>query len=132
MPEARERWREVVGYEGMYEVSDLGRVRSLARRDRHGRRVTGQLLRPRVRDAAGHLSVALSRDAVRWDAPVAELVAAAFIGPRPPGRLIRHRNGVASDNSRANLAYGTQADNWADDVANGVRHYSPDRRADHG
>lgn len=98
-----EIWLPVVGFAGLYEVSNLGRVRSL-------RRHQPKLLRP-GRMTAGHLSVSLGRGRSRT---VHSLVIEAFVGPRPPGMEVRHSNGVPSDNRLANLAYGTRADNSRD------------------
>lgn len=81
-----EIWKAIPGYEGKYEVSDLGRVRSLTRRVRvvpHGiettRIVQGRILRPgKVKD--GHVTVAVGKGNSR---PVHQLVLEAFVGPRP-------------------------------------------------
>ena len=83
----QESWRAVVGYEGSYEVSDLGRVRALARLDALGRHRSAKLLRPRTQPS-GHKTVALYASRVRDDVLVHHLVLTAFVGPRP-GRPFR-------------------------------------------
>lgn len=47
---------------------------------------------------------------------VHQVVLDAFMGPRPPKMVSRHLNGDSLDNRVANLAYGTQKENWADAV----------------
>lgn len=117
-PGEPERWLPVVGYEGLYEVSDLGRVRSLSRVvSRSGPRgprvrIAGQALK--VRPPAGtdpYAHVELNRDGERRYMRVHVLVAAAFLGPRPAGYEICHGPGGKTDNRLANLSYGTRAKN---------------------
>lgn len=113
MPE----WRAITGYEGIYEVSHVGDVRSLDRvvEYRTGRRVPkkGVVLRSATA-IDGHLKVSLSRDNQATTRLVHQLVAEAFIGPRPAGMEVRHLNGIAADNRAANLQYGTHAENVRD------------------
>lgn len=120
-----EKWRPVVGYEGQYEVSDLGRVRGLDRfvRSKSGGRrfVRGRLLKPTARNQYGHLKVVLSGQKART---IHSLVAEAFLGPRPPGMVTRHLNGVRTDNRAENLAYGTISQNHRDCYEYGGRHGS--------
>lgn len=125
-----EEWRPVVGYEGLYEVSNLGRVRCSAA----GRgRVAGRVLKQSPRNDKGYLRVNL------WNATqrnhfVHHLVAEAFIGLRPDGHLVLHTNGNgnATDNRAENLRYGSHADNSADAKLHGT--FRPGRVAgeDHG
>lgn len=102
-----ERWLPVVGYEGLYEVSDLGRVRSYARSSV-----------PRIRKLGahktGHPQLTLHSGGIRVTRLVHQLVAEAFIGPRPEGQEVRHRNGRETDNRWTNLEYATQSRNTQD------------------
>ena len=50
---------------------------------------------------------------------VHKLVIEAFLGPTPKGQLVRHLNGVSTDNRIENLAFGTAKDNYADAVRHG-------------
>jgi hypothetical protein len=99
-----EIWKDIPGYEGIYQVSDQGEVRSFVR----GK--TGTLLRP-GRMPGGHLSVALGRGNSQC---VHKLVLIAFIGPAPEKHECRHLNGVPSDNRLANLTWGTRGENTQD------------------
>lgn len=125
--ESIERWRPAVGWEGFYEVSDRGQVRSVERtityRDGRSYVTPGQPIQPQVKDS-GHLHVRLSREGVGRTVYVHTLVAEAFIGPRPPGREVRHRNGKHDDNWWTNLRYGTRAENVRDAVEHGTHPWS--------
>jgi hypothetical protein len=111
-----EEWRPVVGYEGLYEVSSLGRVKSAAA----GRgRVQGRVLRQSARNAKGYMRVNLWNGTQR-NHFTHHLVAAAFIGPRPAGLLVLHENGRADDNKASNLRYGTHRENVADAKRHGT------------
>lgn len=112
-----EQWRPIPDYEGFYEVSNQGRVRSV---DRHthsyGGRTwlrKGHLLNLST-DKDGYKKAHLSKNGKSRRFFVHRLVAAAFIGPQPAGQECRHLNGNPADNSLANLAWGTQSDNRRD------------------
>lgn len=116
-----ENWRPVVGHEGEYEVSDLGRVRSLERKARAGRGervVPARILKPGKMNKYGHCSVAIGKGNSRC---VHDLVLEAFVGPRPPGQEARHLNLDGGDNKLSNLTYGTKSQNGKDVTANGRR-----------
>lgn len=121
-----EQWREVVGWSGFYEVSDLGRVRAGTTRLHRG-----QVLRPGVNKKSGYLTVTLTRPgADRYCAYVHDLVTAAFIGPKPAGEEVRHRDGVRANCAADNLHYGTRSSNALDrhehgtmNQAHGEEHY---------
>lgn len=112
-----EDWRPVVGYEGFYEVSSAGRVRSVARR--RGARV-GHVLRQHPLSNGLYLKVELHRDGVRQTCPTHRLVGEAFLGPLPDGLETRHLNGNGLDNNLSNLKYGTRVENQQDSIAHGT------------
>lgn len=102
-----EEWRAIVGFPG-YEVSNAGRVK-------------GQRGELKLReDRKGYLFAVLSRDGTQAKRGVARLVAEAFVGPRPAGQVVRHRDGVKSRNVPDNLVYGTQVENEADKRLHGT------------
>jgi len=106
-------WRRVPGFES-YEVSDTGLVRSFHRG------WSGRPLSPHT-DAWGYLRLQLfpGHGEKPWDCSVHELVALAFIGPRPADMVVRHLDGDPQHNVPSNLAYGTVAENAADTVRMG-------------
>jgi hypothetical protein len=118
MFETLEHWRPVVGYEGFYEVSDRGQVRSLDRVVGH-KQLKGRILRP-APNGGGHLAVALCKNGSQSTKKVHSLVAEAFIGPRPDGMEVRHGRNGKLDNSLANLCYGTPKQNGEDKVRDGT------------
>lgn len=119
-----ERWLPVVDWEGLYEVSDLGRVRSLSRRGGNNRLYGGKILKPTPINKSGHLSVTLCRNDVDTKALVHRLVLAAFVGPCPEGQEGRHLDGDPSDNRLIRLAYGTRQQNMLDIRDYGIHHNS--------
>lgn len=114
----KEVWRPIPGYEGSYEVSDRGRVRSLDRKvpqvSRWGepmwRRLRGQILKPEPYPR-GYQRVHLGTRG-KWF--VHQLVMLAFVGPCPDGLEVCHGHGNASDNRLINLRYDTHLENCQD------------------
>lgn len=115
-----EQWRPVVGWEGLYEVSSEGRVRSFRRG------ANGRVLRPGIA-SHGYPTVALGRGNTQ---SVHVLVAAAFLGPCPEGQEVRHRDGKRTNPRMENLHYGTRGQNIADAILSGS-FFSDRRRAWH-
>ena len=117
MNQSNEIWKPVVGYEGFYEVSNQGRVRSL---DRDAVDITGRpySVKGRIRklklDRKGYVKVALSVSNTMITYSVHTLVLEAFVGPKPNGAQCRHLNGNPADNRPSNLAWGTAKENMND------------------
>lgn len=116
-------WEPVVGYEGFYEVSDRGEVRSLDRvvhdKTRRGeprtRVIRGRVLRPGVRRRDGYRHVNLSVGGDKSSQLVHQLVARAFHGERPTDSpCVRHLDGDSTNNQASNLRYGTYSENAYD------------------
>jgi NUMOD4 motif-containing protein/HNH endonuclease len=121
---AVERWLPVVGYEGFYEVSDQGRVRSVDRLVPHDaagnlRRRRGCILQPAT-DSRGRKRVHLRRDGVGTRLLVHHLVLTAFVGPRPPGLKGCHDDGNTATNWLSNLRWDTQSENMLDKGRHGT------------
>jgi hypothetical protein len=132
-----EEWRAVVGYEGYYEVSDHGRVRSIDRvvgqPGNTPKRLRGKILKPTPSSGKHlHLCVCLYRNSPERKGEtmrVHSLVAAAFIGPRPDGLQVCHNNGDGHDNRASNLRYDTPLANTHDRKLHGT--YWPTSWATH-
>ena len=120
---ATEKWLPVVGWEGLYEVSDLGRVRSLDRLDARGNRRTGKLLAQSTL-TCGHRLVKLCRLGLHTTFQVHRLMLTAFVGACPPGMEACHRNDVPDDNRLVNLRWGTRSENQRDSVRNGTHYFA--------
>lgn len=117
-----EEWRPVPGFPN-YEVSSEGRVRSLDCQVWGGPRAgfyikSGRILRPGV-GSHGYPTIMLGRKG--GTRTVHSLVAEAFIGPRPEGQEVRHKDGNRGNPKLENLHYGTRGDNVRDAIAHGTR-----------
>jgi hypothetical protein len=100
-----ETWKPVVGCEGLYEVSNMGRVRSLPHPGPRPHRRAGRVLTPRAH-SSGYARVNLSdRLGVRSDQYIHRLVLIAFTGEPPAQCDADHINGVRNDNRLANLRW---------------------------
>lgn len=111
-----EIWKPIKGY-SMYEVSNLGRVRSYLR----GRGKWAKLYDTpqKILKPGGskdfYLSVVLLGDnGIKKSIQVHHAVAAAFLEPRPPGMLVLHGDDNKRNNIPENLRYGTHKDNFED------------------
>ena len=119
---AVEAWLPVVGREGLYEVSDHGRVRSvhnreIVRSDGMIQRRPGRLLRP-APVQTGHLMVNLGVG--HPSQRVHTLVLEAFVGLRPDGFQACHNDGNPANNHVSNLRWDTRAENTRDMVRHGT------------
>lgn len=112
-----ESWRPVAGFPG-YEVSDKGRVKSLARRNLQGAMRRERILKHDI--VQGYCLVRLARDGVKHARLVHRLVLAAFKGECPEGCESRHLSGVRGDNWLDNLEWGTRPENRADQKRHGT------------
>lgn len=106
-----EIWRDISGYEGMYQVSNLGRVKSLDRIGHNGKRYKGKVLKP-VPDGAGYLQVFLRKDAKTKRIYIHRIVAIAFIENPDNKPQVNHLNEEEKWNNRVdNLAWATPKEN---------------------
>jgi hypothetical protein len=123
------RWLPVVGYEGFYEVSDQGHVRSVDRTvtgpKGEPKRLRGKVLKAGVRPN-GKRIVALCRHGKMHTALVHRLVLLAFVGQPPPGTESCHRDDDGANNAVENLYWGTRSENLHDAVRNG-RHWAANK-----
>jgi hypothetical protein len=127
MTDLTERWLPVPGYEGLYEISDLGNVRSLPHPTPAGHR--GGSLRKLKVDSGGYLWLSLWRDGKKTSQRVHRLVMLAFIGECPAGQQIRHGPGGMQDNRLVNLCYGTPQDDRNDMLSFGAPSFGEARPA---
>lgn len=119
-----ERWLPIPGYEGAYEVSDLGHVRSLERTihtaDGRSWRIPGGPIKT-VTVNSGHTKFAVTGGV---QVKTHRAVLMAFVGPCPPNMEALHRNGHAWDNRLVNLRWGTSSENSYDLVRHGNHNHA--------
>lgn len=114
---ANEIWKPIPGYEGIYSVSDLGRVMRMGGTPKCKR---NRLLKPSDAGSTGYLSVSLSVDNKRKGVDVHLLVASAFIGPCPNGHNVNHKDTIKTNGRLSNLEYTTYQANSQHALAMGV------------
>ena len=119
---ANERWADIPGWEGLYQASDMGRIKSLARtvpRPVKGDLVLKERILRHATNKRGYRNVSLSRDCKGHSFAVHVLVARAFLG-EANGREVNHISADKSDNTLANLEYVTHSENIAHANALGI------------
>ena len=111
-----EIWKDIKGYEGLYQVSNLGRVRSLDRYVRHKkigsiRLLKGKIMSPTVSSSTGYLVTTLYNKGKGKQVTIHRLVAEAFI-PNPIEKTeINHINGIRDDDRVENLEWVNRSEN---------------------
>lgn len=123
-----EIWKDIPGYEGKYQASTQGRIRSrdmIVQSKNHytnkpfNRHIPGRILRPGRFCKAGHLSVVLGHGTS--GKPVHQLIMRTFVGEPQGGMEVLHKNGDPTDNRLLNLRYGTRTENILDVYRQGGR-----------
>ena len=102
----KEIWKDIKGYEGLYQISNLGRVKSL-KYIHTGRE---KILKPSV-DKQGYLNICLCKNGVKKWYLVHRLVYEAFVGDIPKGMQVNHINEIKTDNRLENLNLMTPKEN---------------------
>ena len=108
-----EVWRPIVGWEGFYEVSDQGQIRSMPRVASNGQHYPSRIRR-QMDHRLGYKLISLSGGGRRTTLTVQSVVLAAFRGPRPPGYEACHADGDKANNALANLRWDTKEANAHD------------------
>ena len=110
----KEIWKDIAGYEGIYQVSSTGLIKSLDRISYKGDKINqlkGRLLKPYLNLVSGYLSVSLSSDGIVIAFTIHRLVANAFIPNPNEYREVNHISGIKIDNSVENLEWCTRNHN---------------------
>lgn len=110
-------WKPIPNYEGIYEVSSCGKVRSLNRRRLHtfnkgcvmNRYYKGKVLAPVLN--GGYFKVTLTRDNIPTQIAIHRLVATAFLPNADNKPFVNHKNGIKTDNNFNNLEWVTPLEN---------------------
>lgn len=118
-----EIFKDVNGYEGIYQISNLGRLKSLSRRVscRNSTRLTKEkFLKPAIKDT-GYLKFGLKKLGIEKQFVLHRLIAIAFI-PNPLNLTqVNHKNGIKTDNRIDNLEWCTPSENLKHAYAEGLK-----------
>lgn len=122
-----EEWKPIRGYEREYEISNMGRVRSLNRivTQKSGQvyPMTGKILSP-SKDGCGYLFVSLTVNGLGKKVKVHRLVAEHFIANYRQKPQVNHIDGDKNNNSHSNLEWCTNQENYDHSWATGLRKYN--------
>jgi hypothetical protein len=117
-----EEWHPIAGYEGHYEVSSYGRVRSIARVVPHklkGKKTIPEcILQQKVTSGTGYLTVNLQKGGTAKRFYVHRLVAAAFHGEPNEGQMVNHKDHNRQNNQPSNLEWCTHSENMRHALSN--------------
>lgn len=120
-----EKWKEIKGYEGYYEVSNMGNVRSMSRYVNHhrgGKRLMKGRPRALGDNGNGYLFVPLTKEGRSKNTYVHRLVAEAFL-IKSDKQFVNHINGDKTDNRVDNLEWCTRRENMSHAKENGLMNY---------
>ena len=118
----KEIWKDIPDYEGVYQVSNLGRIRSLDRYIKRGKSrffKEGQIQKLQ-NNGNGYLYKQLKHKGKHRNFYIHRLVSMVFIGERPDGMMICHKDGDTTNNNLDNLRYDTPLENNIDQFRHGV------------
>lgn len=105
-----EVWKDIPDYEGLYQVSNLGRVKSLERTIICGTQI--RLIKERIlkeyKDTLGYCKIGLHKDGKRKTFQVHQLVAKCFLEPIEGKNIVNHKDQNPSNNHVNNLEFCTQ------------------------
>lgn len=117
----RELWKPVVGYEGLYEVSNLGRVRSLPRKG-----TKGGIVNVSYSNNKHYAHIPLTKDSISKTTSLHRVVALAWV-PNPTNKpQVNHIDGNKLNNSASNLEWVTNLENMRHSIKTGLRSASPE------
>lgn len=130
-----EEWRDIPDYEGYYQASSSGRIRSVDRivslRHKHSRIVKGRIVaQSRHNTPIPYRHVTLHKRGNQQTLLVHRVIAITWLGPVPDGCEVLHGPNGYSDNSVSNLSYGTRSDNEKDKERDGTGHHVRVKRSD--
>ncbi len=112
-----EIWKNIPNYEGLYQISDCGRIKRL-HRDKKRRCGLFRILKHKI-DRKGYYRIGLYKNKKRKDFLIHRLVLEAFNGPCPPKMESCHNDGNQENNSIGNLRWDTHSNNMLDKTKHG-------------
>ena len=124
-----EIWKDVKGYEGIYQVSDLGRIKRLTSLDSIGRRKITRIMAVHVHN--GYVKIRLSKNSIRKNYSVHRLVAKAFIANLDAKGEVNHIDGNKTNTQVSNLEWMTSSENQLHAYRTGLDKSTTKRRNDY-
>ena len=116
-----EVWKDIPGYEGLYQASNLGRIKSLPKRKGKGAGyIKGEEVLTASVEAYGYARVVLRKEGIRKKYQVHRLVAEAFIPNPERKQQVNHKNCNKADNRVENLEWCNSSENMAHAFKNGL------------
>ncbi len=109
-----EKWENVAGFEGLYSVSDLGKIKSIERHVKHpkgGLKLVRERIKPQHIGTNGYFIVVLNKNGIGYTKTVHRLIAVAFLGNPENKNEVNHKDGNKLNNSLINLEWNTTSEN---------------------
>jgi hypothetical protein len=107
-------WKAIPRYEGYYQISNLGNIKSLSRTRKSGRgsvALTKERYLKTFQYKKGYLYCVLCKEGIRTNQSIHRLVAGAFLSNTDNKPCVNHKNGIKTDNSICNLEWVTKSEN---------------------
>lgn len=124
---SNEIWKDIEGYEGLYQISNFGRVKSLSRLNHCGHkgskplRINEYIRKPQI-TPKGYLNIKLSKDGVSYNKSVHRLILMTFKPIEDMDTLdVNHKDGVKHNNKLINLEWMTRSENVKHSFENGLQ-----------
>jgi len=111
-----ETWKNIIGYENLYLVSDLGRIKSMPKKTRKGERILKAIQMPN-----GYQTIDLVKDKKVKKCLLHRLVANSFLLNAANKEQVNHINGIKNDNRLKNLEWNTRSENQLHSIRAGLR-----------
>ena len=117
-----EIWKDIEGYEGYYQVSNLGNVKSLSRYKQgvKGTYISKDIILKPFKNKGGYCLVKLCNNSIEKSFQVHRLVAIAFLENNENKEQVNHKNGIKEDNTLINLEWNTRSENTSHAINTGL------------